>query len=148
MRNSPYGITVPLRASATINKFRILRATRAVALARVDNNQGDRSMRQRRNIWPSGLAAVVVMVVGAGMTVGLAYETTLHHASRPPSEKYALASVCWTDLYPALTASGQVESSTRTVIECELENITIGVLGERLWAGGSSVLLSIVPEGS
>ena len=48
-------------------------------------------MRQRRNIWPSGLAAVVVMVVGAGMTVGLAYETTLHHASRPPSEKYALA---------------------------------------------------------
>jgi len=105
-------------------------------------------MRQRRNIWPSGLAAVVVMVVGAGMTVGLAYETTLHHASRPPSEKYALASVCRTDLYPALTASGQVESSKRTVIECELENITIGVLGERLWAGGSSVLLSIVPEGS
>jgi HlyD family secretion protein len=88
------------------------------------------------------------MVVGAGMTVGLAYETTLHHASRPPSEKYALASVCRTDLYPALTASGQVESSKRTVIECELENITIGVLGERLWAGGSSVLLSIVPEGS
>jgi hypothetical protein len=92
-------------------------------------------MRQRRNIWPSGLAAVVVMVVGAGMTVGLAYETTLHHASRPPSEKYALASVCRTDLNPALTASGQVESSKRTVIECELENITIGVLGERLWAG-------------
>jgi len=105
-------------------------------------------MRQRRNIWPSGLAAVVVMVVGAGMTVGLAYETTLHHASRPPAEKYVLASVCRTDLYPALTASGRVESSTRTVIECELENITIGVLGERLWAGGSSVLLSIVPEGS
>ena len=53
-----------------------------------------------------------------------------------------------TDLYPALTASGRVESSSRTVVECELENITIGVLGERLWAGGSSVLLSIVPEGS
>ena len=105
-------------------------------------------MRLRRNFWPSGLAAVVVTVVGAGMTVGLAYETTGHHASRPLSEKYALASVCRTDLYPALTASGHVESSNRTVIECELENITIGVLGERLWAGGSSVLLSIVPEGS
>ena len=36
----------------------------------------------------------------------------------------------------------------RTIIECELENITIGVLGQRLWAGGSSVLLSIVPEGA
>jgi len=88
------------------------------------------------------------MVAGAGMTVGLAYETTLHHASRPPSEKYALASVCRTDLYPALSASGRVESSNRTVIECELENIVIGVMGQRLWAGGSSVLLSIVPEGS
>src|SRR5271166_2496631 len=105
-------------------------------------------MRQRRNFWLSGLAAFVVMVVGAGMTVGLAYETTLHHASRPPAEKYSLASVCRTDLYPALTASGRVESATRTVIECELENIAIGVLGERLWAGGSSVLLSIVPEGT
>ncbi len=105
-------------------------------------------MRQRRNIWPSGLAAIVVMVVGAGMTVALAYETTLNHASRPPSEKYDLASVRRTDLYPALTASGRIESSTRTVIACELENIVIGVLGQRLWAGGSSVLLSIVPEGS
>ena len=25
MRNSPYGITVPFRANATINKFRVLR---------------------------------------------------------------------------------------------------------------------------
>ena len=73
-----------------------------------------------------------------------------HEASRLPTagRKYALASVCRTDLYPALTASGQVQSSKRTIIECELENITIGVLVERLWAGGSSVLLNIVPEGS
>jgi HlyD family secretion protein len=33
-------------------------------------------------------------------------------------------------------------------VECELENISIGVLGERLYAGGASVLLSIVPDGS
>jgi HlyD family secretion protein len=105
-------------------------------------------MRQRRYIWPSKLAAFVAVVLGAAVTVGLAYETTGHHASRPPAEKYTLANVCRTDLYPALTASGRVESSTRTVIECELENITVGVLGQRLWAGGSSVLLSIVPEGS
>ena len=88
------------------------------------------------------------MVLGAAVTVGLAYKTTGHHAFRPPTERYALASVRRTDLYPALTASGRVESSMRTVIQCELENITIGVQGQRLWAGGSSVLLSIVPEGS
>ena len=105
-------------------------------------------MRRRRNNWPSKLAAVVAVVVAAGVTVGLAYKTTGHHASRPPAERYALASVRRTDLYPALTAGGRVESSTRTVVQCQLENITIGVLGQRLWAGGSSVLLSIVPEGS
>ncbi len=61
---------------------------------------------------------------------------------------YALASVCRTDLFPSLTASGQIAVWYRTVIECELENIVIGVLGQRLWVGGASVLLSIVPEGS
>ena len=105
-------------------------------------------MRQRRNIWPSRLAAIVAMVLGAVVTIGLVYETTAHRASRPTADRYALASVRRTDLFPALTAGGRVESSTRTVIQCELENITIGVLGQRLWAGGSSVLLSIVPEGS
>ena len=105
-------------------------------------------MRLRRNSWASGLAAVVAVALGAGMTVGLAYKTTGHRAWQSPAEKYALASVCRTDLFPSLTASGQIASSQRTVIECELENIVIGVLGQRLWAGGASVLLSIVPEGS
>ena len=76
------------------------------------------------------------------------YWTRGRHSSVPPAEKYALAHVQRTDLYPALTAGGRVESSKRTVIQCELENIGIGVMGERLWAGGASVLLSIVPEGS
>jgi HlyD family secretion protein len=52
------------------------------------------------------------------------------------------------DLFPAHTASGRVESAKRTLIECELENITIGVMGQRFTAGGASVLLSVVPEGS
>ena len=47
-----------------------------------------------------------------------------------------------------LTASGRVESSKRTVIECELENIAVGVRGQRLAAGGASVLLSVIPEGT
>jgi HlyD family secretion protein len=51
-------------------------------------------------------------------------------------------------LSPTLTASGQVESSKRTVIECQLQNIAVGVRGERLAAGGASVLLSVVPEGT
>jgi HlyD family secretion protein len=91
---------------------------------------------------------IAITFVGAMTTIGLAYLTTGRHHSSPPAEKYALANVRRTDLHPALTASGRVESSKRTVIECELENISIGVLGERLTAGGASVLLSIVPDGS
>jgi HlyD family secretion protein len=91
---------------------------------------------------------VVISLAAAAATVGLGFAMTGRHPSGSPAEKYALAHVQRTDLYPALTAGGRVESSKRTVIECELENIGIGVLGERLWAGGSSVLLSIVPEGS
>ena len=91
---------------------------------------------------------MVLITLGAVTTVGLAYATTGRHGTQSPAEKYALAHVQRTDLYPALTASGRVESSQRTVIECELENITIGVMGERLYAGGSSVLLSIVPDGT
>jgi HlyD family secretion protein len=88
------------------------------------------------------------MALGAVTTVGLAVAITRRHGAVPPAERYALASVQRTDLHPALLASGRVESSQRTVIECQLENITIGVLGHRLAAGGASVLLSIVPEGS
>jgi HlyD family secretion protein len=88
------------------------------------------------------------MVLGALATIGVAAATTGRHAASPPAGRYALAQVQRTDLHPALLASGRVESSQRTVIECELENITIGVLGERLTAGGASVLLSIVPEGT
>jgi HlyD family secretion protein len=53
-----------------------------------------------------------------------------------------------TDLAPTLTASGLVESAKRTVIECQLENITVGVQGQRLAAGGASVLIDLVPEGT
>jgi HlyD family secretion protein len=47
-----------------------------------------------------------------------------------------------------MKASGRVESAKRTVIECALENITVGVRGQRLAADGASVLLSVIPEGS
>ena len=105
-------------------------------------------MRQRRNSRPSGLTAALVVVFGAATTVGLASLTTGRHTGPAPAEKYAVANVRRTDLYPSLTASGRVESSKRTVIECELENISIGLMGQRLFAGGASVLLSIVPDGS
>lgn len=105
-------------------------------------------MRERRITRPSRIVSASLTGVAALATIGAACWTSSYQHTRPPAEKYALADVRRTDLHPALTASGRVESSKRTVIECELENITIGVLGERLAAGGASVLLSIVPEGT
>jgi HlyD family secretion protein len=69
-------------------------------------------------------------------------------ARKPGSERYLAADVRRADLCPTVTASGRVESAKRTIIECQLENIAIGVRGQRLSGGGASVLLSVIPEGS
>jgi HlyD family secretion protein len=92
--------------------------------------------------------STLTVMLGGLSTVALAWTSVGRHAPRPVSERYALANVRRMDLYPALTASGRVESSKRTLIECELEDITIGVKGQRISAGGASVLLSVIPEGS
>ena len=65
-----------------------------------------------------------------------------------PGERYDTTSVRRADLFPIRTASGRVESGKRTIIECQLENIAVGVRGQRLTAAGASVLLSVIPEGS
>jgi HlyD family secretion protein len=70
------------------------------------------------------------------------------HARVSPAERYFTTGVRRADLFPTFTASGRVESSKRTVIECDLENVAVGVRGQRLDAGGASVLLSVVPEGT
>jgi HlyD family secretion protein len=70
------------------------------------------------------------------------------HHRRPARERYTITGVRRANLHPILTASGQVESGKRTVIECQLENITVGVRGQRLAAGGASTLLRAVPEGT
>jgi HlyD family secretion protein len=64
------------------------------------------------------------------------------------AERYVTAGVRRVDLFPTCVASGQVESGKRTIVECQLENIAVGVRGQRLAAGGASVLLSVIPEGT
>jgi len=69
-----------------------------------------------------------------------------HH--RKPADRYLIGDVRRADLFPTLSANGRVESAKRTVIKCELENVTVGVRGQRVVAGGASTLLSVIPEGS
>src|SRR5271168_3011950 len=67
---------------------------------------------------------------------------------RAPHERYVTRAVQRADLFPIRLASGRVESGKRTIIECRLENIAVGVKGQRLSADGASVLLTVIPEGS
>ena len=77
-------------------------------------------MHQKRNSGPSLPIATAISLLVAAATVGMLYVMTGRRTSGAPAEKYALAHVQRTDLYPALTTGGQVQSSKRDVIECEL----------------------------
>jgi HlyD family secretion protein len=106
-------------------------------------------MRALKKMRSSLLMIAIVLAVGASIKIaaksanGWPWE-----ASRSLVDKYKFAPVSRTVLEASLTASGRLESSKRTVIECELENIAIGIQGQRLAAGGASTLLSVVPDGS
>jgi HlyD family secretion protein len=63
---------------------------------------------------------------------------------RPLRERYDFSSVMRTDLDPILNAPGRLESSKRTVVRCQLENIT----GSRAGGGGASTVLFLLPEGT
>ena len=52
------------------------------------------------------------------------------------------------NLSPMVIASGRVESSKRTVIQCELENWGVGARGGRVARGGASTLIRVIPEGT
>jgi HlyD family secretion protein len=62
---------------------------------------------------------------------------------RPLRERYEFSRVVRTDLAPILNAPGRLESSKRTTIRCQLENIAGGGAG-----GGASTMLWVVPEGT
>jgi HlyD family secretion protein len=89
-----------------------------------------------------------VLFCGLALIGALAFWWCRLHGRKPPSERYRIADVRRADLFPTRTASGRVESAKRTVIECQLERIAIGVRSRRLDAGGASILLKVIPEGS
>jgi HlyD family secretion protein len=94
--------------------------------------------------YAAALAAVVAIVTAVSC-----WRDHLVEAAKPPRERYQVVDVKRTDLFPKRTAGGHVESSKKTVIECELERISVGVRGAGAFsAGGASTLLSIVPDGS
>jgi HlyD family secretion protein len=89
-----------------------------------------------------------VLLVWLAMLATAGFSWMHWHARKSLGERFSTVNVRRADLFPTRTASARVESGKRTIIECQLENIAVGVRGQRLAAGGASVLLSVIPEGT
>ena len=106
-------------------------------------------MRALKKLRTSLAMIAIVAAVGGSIQLASNYPKGWPwETPKPLVERYRLAPVSRTVLAGELTASGETPSSKRTVIECDLENITMGVKGQRLEAGGASILLYVIPEGT
>ncbi len=97
-----------------------------------------------RSVWPFGWTGVGVVVVALFSFLVATHELGAWPwiDRRPIRERYHFKYVSRTDLNPVLNAPGRVESSKRTMVRCELENLA-GTGG-----GGSSTILTVLPEGT
>jgi HlyD family secretion protein len=91
---------------------------------------------------------LILTVCALSLSAGSVIAWVCSNSRRTVADRYLTAGVRRADLFPTTKASGRVESAKRTIIECRLENITVGVRGQRLAASGASTLLSVIPEGT
>lgn len=94
---------------------------------------------------------MIALVGLAGASIGIIAwraDWLLQGNSRPLTERYQIAPVSRTVLGGSMIAMGTLESSKRTVIECQLERLAVGVAGKRIAAGGATTLIEVIPDGS
>lgn len=96
----------------------------------------------------SRVGRVIILLLATVVIGGLALGWSRLHARKSPRDRYALTDVRRADLRPILKAGGRIESGKRTIIECQLEALSVGVRGQRLSTGGSSVLIKLIAEGT
>jgi HlyD family secretion protein len=103
-----------------------------------------RKRRWRRGIlWVGGLVALVA----AGGVLAWAWPV-LTEKKRPSWADLPRVEVRRQDLHITLTAGGTVDSSQKTLIECELENIAFGSEGRSIATSGYSTILDLIPDGT
>src|SRR5712692_8913333 len=105
-------------------------------------------MSWRRHEWPAGwtFAIVAFIALSTLLTASYKFGTWPWGDLRPLRERYLFRHVSRTDLNPIVNAPGRLESSKRTVIRCELENITGS--GSSASASGASTMITVLPEGT
>jgi len=97
-----------------------------------------------RSVWPFGWTGVGVVLIALSSFLVATHELGAWPwiDRRPLRDRYYFKFVSRTDLNPVLNAPGRLESSKRTIVRCELENLA-GATG-----GGSSTILTVLPEGT
>src|SRR6516165_3611222 len=103
-------------------------------------------MIRRIREWVLSLSGMVVALIVLSSFLVASYEldTWPWADRRPVQERYEFGTVRRTTLFPIQSAPGRVESSRRTMIRCELENLA----GSGSTSGGSSTLIWMLPEGT
>lgn len=106
-------------------------------------------MRSSRKGWRFGLVSVGVVLMLAGGVTAFVPSWIMPRMRRDnPMARVETVAVRRSDLNVRLTASGRVDSSRSTIIECDLENLGVSVRGVGMVAGGASTILSVIPDGS
>src|SRR4051812_45328034 len=96
-------------------------------------------------VWASGLLTM------AALGWGISDHPVPILSQWSPAEPWAhlpRVAVRRADLQVSLLAGGRVESSAKTLIECELKSLTSRSGGQAAAAGGSSTILELVPDGA
>jgi HlyD family secretion protein len=106
-------------------------------------------MQRTKDRRPASWAGPLIAIVLAALTVGgLALGWTWRHPRRSALGPYAFTNVRRADLRPILRAGGLIQSGKQTIIECRLERLSVRVRGQAISAGGASVVIRLIPEGT
>lgn len=101
------------------------------------------SRAQRRAPWLPRLG-LLTLVLGIGFW-GVTYWSRLQADS---SNEIETVPVRRTTLSSTVTEDGEVDSSEKTLIQCQLENITFRNAGASISASGRAMIIELMPEGT
>lgn len=100
----------------------------------------------RKGLFNVTAAVVALVLLSSFLIASYELDTWPFHDQRSFRERYHFQRVGQTRLEPFLSAPGRVESSRRTVVRCELENMAAA--GGVSATSGASTVIWVIPEGS
>lgn len=106
-------------------------------------------MKVKRKSWRIGAALLVIAAAMALAVVMLspAWLKGLIRSHQPRMHVPTMV-VARADLSVSMTTAGRVDSTDKTIVECQLEALDVNVRGRTAVAGGASTILSMVTDGT